>query len=227
MNTVHRKAGLTLVGVLVLATACGDSGQEGIEQLIEQQSGGSVDVEFGDDGGISVQSEDGSFSIDEEGNFVVVDENGEVITGDIDANGDSINIESDQGNVVVDGDGGNVQISGDEGDVSFQTGSDIPADWPSAVPVPDGLTVVSSATFDEGGGRLTFSVQGVPATDAAGFVADYGAALEAAGFDRSSFFESPSGVSATWETGSWMVSLIGGDDGSGSDAMTVVVSAVV
>jgi hypothetical protein len=62
-----------LAGVAALLAACGSSTESGIEELIEQQSGGEVDIDL-EDGEIKVQTEDGEFSLDideDDGSFSV------------------------------------------------------------------------------------------------------------------------------------------------------------
>ena len=87
---------LVLVAGATVLTACGDSGEQGVEELIEQQSGGDVDINT-DDGGIAIQTEDGSMTVDEDGNFVVTDENGETITGNADSDDGSMTVEGEDG----------------------------------------------------------------------------------------------------------------------------------
>jgi hypothetical protein len=212
MTTTYRTAGLAIAAIVVLANACSNSGEEGLEQLIEQQSGEDVEIDFSDDG-FDIQTDEGSFSVDDEGNFVAVGEDGEVITGDINADDNSINIESDDGNVVIEGDGetGSVQISGDEGDISFESSQSIPDSWPADVPQPTGLTILAATTFDDGTDS-GITVVGTTTVSAAEYLASYGPMLEGAGLSQSTLIESEGNVQAFYENDVWFVSVFGGSN---------------
>lgn len=43
-------------------TACGNATETGLENVIESETGGDVDVDLDGDDGVSIQTEDGSFS---------------------------------------------------------------------------------------------------------------------------------------------------------------------
>jgi hypothetical protein len=61
--TVRHSALVLAVAGMAALSGCGDDAAEsGVEELIESQSGGDVDVEVDDDGGVAIQTEDGSFS---------------------------------------------------------------------------------------------------------------------------------------------------------------------
>lgn len=62
---------------LVLA-ACGSEsvGEKVAEKAIEQSAGGDADVEVGDDGSFSFESDDGSVSVDEDGNVKIEGQDG-------------------------------------------------------------------------------------------------------------------------------------------------------
>ena len=151
---------IVVVGAAALS-ACGKATETGLEKVIEQQGGGNVDINT-DDGGISIQTEDGSMTIDKDGNFVVTDENGESVTGNADADAESFNVESEDG--------------------SFSAGAttELPDDWPSDVPNPDGLSI-TSATSMSTGSDTSVQVSGTT-NDPASFIAGYTAALERGGF---------------------------------------------
>lgn len=61
-RTTHLVAGLACAAAL---TACGidQLAEEGLERAIEEGASGEVDVDFDDEGGISVDSSDGSFQV--------------------------------------------------------------------------------------------------------------------------------------------------------------------
>jgi hypothetical protein len=173
---------LAVMGLGVL-TACGDSAENGIEQLIESQGGGDVDLDLDEEGGFSVQTEEGGMTIDEDGNFVITDENGDVVTGNVDVDGDGMTVESE------------------DGSFSSGAGSELPDDWPNVVPTPDGLTILSSSTMSDDD-TAGFVVIG----DAdEGFLDRYTAALEAAGFELESEFDADSMAERSYTDGTWGV----------------------
>ena len=108
-------------GAVLSFTACGNATETGIEKLIESQGGGDVDLDLNGDGGLSVQTEEGGMSIDEDGNFVITDANGSVVTGNADSESGEFNMESEDGSFRVDSSG------------------EIPEEWPSDVPLPEGI----------------------------------------------------------------------------------------
>ena len=63
---------LAAAGLVVGLTACGNATESGIEQLIESQGGGDVDLDLDGDGGFSVQTEEGGMTIDEDGNLSLI-----------------------------------------------------------------------------------------------------------------------------------------------------------
>lgn len=193
---------LTMVGAAALAigvAGCGSSSENSIEKLIESQSGGDVDVDLNGDDGFSIQTEDGSMSMDADGNFVITDANGSMMTGSADAGGGSFSAESDDGSFRVDASG------------------DIPDEWPSDVPRPEGIEA-ASATVTQSATELAITVTG-QADDS--FVDDYGSVLEDAGFDRLTNFESDANITRVFENDAWAVSLSSFPDG---DTTQVAVS---
>lgn len=197
------------LGVLVLVagasvlTACGDSGEQGVEELIEQQSGGDVDIDT-DDGGIAIQTEDGSMTVDEDGNFVVTDENGETITG---------NADSDDGSMTVEG---------EDGSFSGGATTELPDEWPSDVPAPDGLTIASAfVVSDTGSDAITVS----GTVDGEEFLDDYGSQLEDAGFDSTSEFKADGTANRVYSSDVWTVGINSVEDESGNQVTISVFAA--
>jgi hypothetical protein len=189
----HARA-LTVVAAAALAlTACGDSAENGIEQLIESQGGGDVDLDLDSDGGISIQTEEGGMTMDEDGNFVITDENGDVVSGNVDVDGDGVTVESE------------------DGSFSSGSGSELPESWPGAVPEPDGLAILSSSTMSDGDTE-GYVVIGEVGGD---FLDGYVSALEAAGFDMESEFTAESMSERGFTNGTWNVGIAvfeNGDD---------------
>jgi hypothetical protein len=195
-----RRAALALGLAVIGLTACGDSGTEtGIEELIESQGGGDVDVDLQGEGGFSVQTEEGGVSIDEEGNMVITDADGSTVTGNIDGESGEMNVESEDGSFRVD-------VSGE-----------VPEEWPDEVPQPDGIEELSS-TVQQTADELAITLTGQASSS---FVDDYGSTLEDAGFEQTSNFESQDNVTRVFDDGTWTVSINAFADG---DATQVAVS---
>jgi len=192
---------LTVVAVgLVALTACGDSAENGIEQLIESQGGGDVDLDLDTDGGISIQTEEGGMTMDEDGNFVITDENGDVVSGNVDVDGDGVTVESE------------------DGSFSSGSGSELPDTWPGAVPEPDGLAVLSSSTMSDGD-TDGFVVIGNVGAD---FLDEYTSALQAAGFELESEFSAEAMDERGYTNGTWNVGIAVFETGNDAQATITV-----
>lgn len=165
-------------------------GALGLEELIEENADGDVDVEFGEDG-ISVESEDGSFSIDEDGNFTVTDEDGDETTGEVD----------------LDGSDGDMSIESDEGSVEFSSDAELPEEWPGEVPEPEGVAIQSAMSFSEDTGT-SIIVSGAIDGSGEDWVEAYGGELEAAGFEEESMFTGGGNVTAFYVNGTLGVTVV-------------------
>ena len=152
---------LGLAGSAFAFTGCQKASETGLEKIIESQGGSDVDLDLNGDGGFSMKTEDGGMSIDEDGNFVITDASGSVVTGNADAETGEFSVETE------------------DGSFSSGTSDEIPDSWPSEVPRPDDLTIISvtSVTSPEGN---TFQVAGT-VDDVETFIASYVAELEASG----------------------------------------------
>ncbi len=180
--------------------------EEAIEQQLEAEGqGGDVDVDVdGDGGGIRIETPDGSAVID-------VDEDG---NGNV-----SIQGEGSSGDVAfdVDGENGETVVSTPDGEMVIGS-TEMPDDFPAQVPVPEGLTLVSSTAMDSPDGQL-FLLNGTvdgdfgPATEA------YAAALLDAGFTQQSMTESTDGTFFSFVSAEWNVSgtIFPGSSGGGAD----------
>lgn len=184
-----------LAGMAALS-ACGNATESGVEQLIESQSGEDLDLDIDSDGGFSIETEEGGMSIDEDGNFVVTDESGSVVTGNV--GGD-------------DGEGGFTAES-EDGSFRIDASGEIPGEWPSDVPAPDGIEG-ASATVTESPTELAITVTGQAAES---FVDEYGSTLEDAGYERTSNFESDANITRVYENDTWTVSVNSFPDGDTS-----------
>ena len=185
---------LAAAGIVFASTACGDATETGIEKLIESQGGGDVNLDLDSEGGFSVQTEEGGMSIDEDGNFVITDANGSVVTGNADSETGEFTAESEDGSFRVDASG------------------EIPEEWPSDVPRPDGIEAASS-TVTQSPTELAITITGQAGES---FVDDFGSALEADGFEQTSSFESDANITRVFENGTWTVSVnsFPGEDGT-------------
>ena len=178
---------LGAAGLALWLSACGNAAESGVEQLIESQGGGNVDLDLDGDGGFSMQTEEGGMTIDEDGNFVITDADGSVVTGSADADSGELTVESEDG--------------------SFSSGSttELPEEWPGDVPEPDGLEI-ASATVIGSDTEQSITVSG--SVDGDGFVDSYAGALESAGFSADSTFTSDGTINNVYSNDEWTVGLI-------------------
>jgi hypothetical protein len=182
-----------IVGGLAL-TACGNTTESGVEELIESQAGGDVELDLDEDGGLSVQTEEGGMSIDEDGNFVITDADGSTVTGNADTEGGGFSAESEDGSFRVD------------------TSGEVPEEWPDDVPQPEGIDGASS-TVTQSPTELAITITGAAGES---FVDDYGSSLESAGYEQTSNFESDANVTRVFENETWTVSINAFPDGDTS-----------
>jgi hypothetical protein len=229
MNSIN--LALAVGAVAVATTGCGRlierATEEAVEQAIESDSGEEVEIDFSDgeirvesaegditfsadedgiqidgtdadgndfsvdadENGLEVQSEDGtSLDIDEDGTFVATDENGEVITGE------------------ADGDGG-FTVEGSDGEAVFSSSDEIPEQWPSDVPEPDGLSDVTGTYFSEGDDQ-SIIVTGTVSGDLRDAFDGYTSQLEDAGFEEeSTFTQGDDAANSTYVRGEQRISV--------------------
>lgn len=197
-NTVRRPLiTLGVAGFAFALTACGNATESGIENIIESQA--DADVDLDGDGGFSVQTEEGGMTIDEDGNFVITDADGSVVAGTADSETGEFTAESEDGSFRIDASG------------------EIPEEWPSDVPSPEGIEGASS-TVTQSATELAITVTGQVGES---FVDEFGSALEDNGFEQTSNFESDANVTRVFENETWTVSLNSFPDG---DSTQVAVS---
>ncbi|MEM8619160.1 MAG: hypothetical protein AAGF73_05525 [Actinomycetota bacterium] len=219
-HTSVRRALALGVGLAGLTAACSSATEEGIEQLIESQSGGDVEIDL-DDGGFSFESDEGSMSVDEDGNFIIEGADGEVVTGQ--AGDGSFTLEDEDGvaEFGVDEEDGDVSVQTEDGSFEFNEGSEIPDEWPSEVPVPEGLTITSSAFIGDGTtgqSTVTGDVAGSPVE----YAEAYGALLVAEGFEETGVFRSGDDITSTYMSDAYTVSI----NGLGSTGESIVTIGV-
>jgi hypothetical protein len=133
-------------------------------------------------------------SIDEDGNFVITDADGSVVTGNADSESGEFTAESEDGSFRIDASG------------------EIPEEWPSDVPSPEGIEG-ASATVTQSATELAITVTGQADES---FVDDYSSTLEDAGYEQTSNFESDANVTRVYENDAWTVSINSFPDGDTS-----------
>jgi hypothetical protein len=190
-----------VAGLSLIATGCGKSPSEFVaEKVIEQQTDGEVDVDFSD-GGIAIETPDGDVSVGEDGSFTITDGDGETVVGESD----------EEGGFTVEGEDGSFSVSQD---------GEIPAEWPSDIPEPEGVSISGSSVIDSGDGSgitLAGTVE-----DSASFMSEYGSDLEAAGLEKSSEFTSDGAMSAMFANESWSIA-IGASQFDGDHQVSITV----
>lgn len=108
-----------------------------------------------------------------------------------DASGGDVDINTDDGSVEVETDEGSTQIGGDV---------ELPADFPSVVPLPDGT--LTSATVSSG--TYTLSYQGVDKPGSDGLRAE----IMASGFEEVTVTESEGYLQGGWTGNGYQISII-------------------
>jgi hypothetical protein len=203
-----------------MMTACSNAAENGLEKLIENETGEDVQIDLNGEGGISLQTDEGSLQIGEDGSFVVQGQDGQVFTGQ--ASDDGITVEGEDGSAVfqANGDNGGVTFQSEDGSGSVSGGPGMPAEWPAGVPVPEGLTDVNNSVIINDTDMFV-SVIGKAPQGAGPYFETYGAAVEASGFNRTTFFESDGARTATYEGNGYEISLFTNND---SNDVSVTVS---
>jgi hypothetical protein len=176
---------LGAAGFALVLSSCDSATETGLEKLIESQGGGDVDLDLGGDG-FSIETEDGRMTVDADGNFVVSDADGNVVTGEADPETGEVVVESEDG--------------------SFSTGSttELPEEWPSDVPEPNGLSIANATVIGSDTER-TISVGG--SASGAEFVESYASALQSAGFTEDSSFTADDTINNSYSNANWMVNV--------------------
>ena len=192
---------MVVVTVSLIMTGCGSItekiGEESLERAIESQSGEDIEFDFDGDGGISIDTEEGSIRVGEDGSFIVEGEDGELFTGQ----------STDEG----------FTVEGEDGESTFKTVSQIPEEWPSSqVLPPAGLADVTS-TVVTGDGQIFITVVGTAPQGGAAYLDAYGAGLQSAAHERTSYFEGEDFVQATYQGPTYAVSITAFDSNAASN----------
>lgn len=209
-RTIRRRFLGSAAAVVAVVAVAGCSGEDVAERLIEEgverESGGDVDIDF-DDGNIRIETDEGVFEMtnDGEGNISV---QGEGVDGDF-------SIDSEDGQTVIESEDGSAVINAG--------GAGVPDDFPGSVPLPDGFEpeFSQSMSSDQGSGWVLGGPIGMSASDVA---ESYFAELESAGFERLSVTETPDSVIFGFDNGEYSVSGLAGDDGSGETFFNITVA---
>jgi hypothetical protein len=143
-------------------------------------------------------------TVDENGNFVITAENGETITGS------------------ADGEDGSMSVEGEDGSFSGGATTELPDEWPSDVPTPDGLAIASAFVVSETGSDA-ITVSGT--VDGEDFLDEYGAQLEDAGFESTSEFKADGTANRVYSSDVWTVGLNYVEDESGNQVTISLYSA--
>jgi hypothetical protein len=184
VRTGKRTAGIVLIlGLGVVLSACSgeDIAEKAIEQQLEAEGDGDVDVDIDEDGGISIQGPDGSTVIN-------IDEDG----GNIEIGGE------DGANMVIEGTGDDaeIRIEGSDGE-TFISNTQLPDNFPSEVPIPDGIEIQLGQTSSTPDGDM-FLIAGLTDADFGEVADQYMAQLEGAGFTQQALTTTPEGSFYTY-----------------------------
>jgi hypothetical protein len=199
------------VAAIAVVGAAGCSGEDLAERVVENrleaESGGDVDIDL-DDGNIRIESDEGTFEMNADGD-------GNISIEGSGAEG-NISIDSEDGVTVIESDDGTATIS--------QTGAGVPDDFPASVPLPEGFEPQfsqSMSTPEGDGWILGGEMDGSPSE-----IGDaYLPALESAGFEQVQRTEMPDSVIFTYDDGTYSVTGMIGDDGSGGTYLNMTVAA--
>ena len=175
------------VAALVALTGCGadklveKATEQAVEKAAESDSGQDVDVDLDfENGDFSIRTEDGEFTIDtdEDGNIVYRGPDGEVA---IDADGNYVATDADGNTITATEEDGTTVVESDAGTAVYGDAVDLPDDFPSVVPLPDGFVAQYAQKFAEASGDA-WTAMGNVDRDVSEVVETFTSQLEAAGF---------------------------------------------
>lgn len=209
VSTVKKSQAMVVIGVVAVASSCSgaDIAEKVAENRIEAEGGEDVDIDFNDDG-VSVKTPDGEFTIqaDDDGNFS--------IEADGEADGESFSIDSENGETVIETEDGTSVIT---------QSADLPDDFPSQIPVPDGIVIQFAQTSEtgQGTGYVFAATSDRPMDDLLDEVAS---GLEENGFERQQLTETPTGSMLVYQGSNYNVvaTFTAGDGEPSGFQMTVV-----
>lgn len=180
--------GLAVV-VVVVATACGgdELAERIIEDRIEAESGGDLDVDLDSDGGsFSIETEDGAMTFDADGD-------GGVSIEGVDGEGGEFSVESEDGVTVIETEDGDATIT--------SGGGDLPDGFPADIALPADLEILLSQSADMGGGQQGQLVAGSAPGGWQGHSDTLIASLEENGYEQQQLTTTPAGVIFSYRKG--------------------------
>lgn len=196
----------TLAALVAVGCSGEDLAERAIENQIEREGGGDVDIDL-DSGEIRIETEDGVVEMNTDGD------------GNVSIDGEGVD-----GNISIDSEDGVTVIEGPDGSSVIETGgTDIPDDFPSTIPLPDGFTPQFTQSADSGG--VTGWILGGEMDGSVSDIAEpYFAALEAAGFERTALTESPDSAIFVYDDGTYSVNGLIGADTSGATYVNLTIA---
>ena len=102
-------------------------------------------------------------------------------------------------------DDNSINVESDDGSFSAGATTELPDEWPSEIPEPDGLAI-NSASVIGSDTEQAITVSG--SVDSDEFVDSYGARLGSAGFDEESTFSSNGTINNVYTNGTWTVGIV-------------------
>ena len=112
-------------------------------------------------------------------------------------------------------------VESEDGSFSSGATAELPEQWPSDIPEPDGLAIMS-ATVIGADGEQAITIRGT--ADGEDFVDSYGSALESAGFDEQSTFTSGDTINNVYSNDQWTIGVIYFGESSDSQVTVSVYS---
>ncbi len=202
---MRRTRSLVVIGLAVVATACGgDEIAERIaENRIEAGGGGDVDIDV-DDGDVSVKTEDGEFSIqtDDDGNVSI----------------EGIGDRTTASRSRIDAHNGETVVETEDGTSVITQSTDLPDGFPADVPLPDGIEIQfaqSSSETGQGTGYVDRSDLG--SFDESNSSRSCRVDSKTNGFERQQLTETPDGTILLYQRSDYDVAAtFSRDDGDGT-----------
>ena len=136
--------------------------------------------------------------------------------------GGDVDINSDDGGFSIQTEDGSMTVGGEDGGFSGGATTELPDQWPSDIPAPDGLAIASAFVVSDTGSD-SISVSGT--VDGEGFLDEYGSQLETAGFESKSEFSADGTANRMYSGDTWNVGISYAEDESGNQVTISVYAA--
>lgn len=184
-----------------------DIGEDGSFTFDSDEGSGTFSADGDGSGEFTFDGVDGSgevqFDTNDDGSFTVTDENGDVVVGDVEDDG-TFTVTGAEGETTVIDDSG-ASVTDENGETAFESGTAIPDQWPSDVPEPRGLSDVTGSYVAQGDDAIISALGTIPG-DGSGYLEDYSAELQDAGFTETSTYNSAGvGAGFTAERGTTVI----------------------